>query len=150
MSVLDVIELLLEILFGSLPLVKMVHLTVAWEFLLYFLEFWVLVHSLAVDVDLPAYLKLYIKHASLLGECPDPQDSRLECLVNFDDVPVWVKNHVIHISDEICQGGVFESYFFVHNFFLSSQFFPYASPVLLLVFQPLLEVSIWVRTVFKI
>ena len=38
-SVLDVIELLLEILFGSLPLVKMVHLTVAWEFLLYFLEF---------------------------------------------------------------------------------------------------------------
>jgi hypothetical protein len=39
MSVLDVIELLLEILFRSLPLVKIVHLTVAWELLLNFLEF---------------------------------------------------------------------------------------------------------------
>jgi len=78
-----VIELLLEIFFRSLPLIKMVQFAVAWELLLYFLEFLVLVYSLAVDVDLPTYLKLYIKHAPLLGECPDPQDAGLECLINL-------------------------------------------------------------------
>jgi len=84
----------------------MVNFSVAWELLLYFFEFRVLIYRLAIDVDFPTNLELNIKHATLLGECPNPQYSLLKCLINLDNVPVWVKHHVIHVSEEVGERGV--------------------------------------------
>lgn len=134
-------------IFCGLPLIKMVSLSVSWQdSITHFSKVFIMRFNLGVDIDGPWNSESDREHIWVLCDGPKLHDTWFRCAFDGNNMPVRIKNDLIHVSnvgsETFCERSLRLLLVCVDDLLMLFKALSDLSPVLLLEFLPFVEVCV--------